>query len=1296
MKKRLVSLMVVLTMLCAFVPSLPAGAAANIKIGDYIQMGKYYGEPILWRCVDIDENGPLILSDKIICLKPFDAEASADSATGSHSRKNSRSSYGSNYWADSNMRSWLNSTANASSVNWLCGNPPIADKVYYNAYADEAGFLTHFSQGEINAMKAVSQKSIVSYPEINNNVYTTGSERHKSYLNIADVVANYDTAYAEYVTDKMFLMDVKQVNAVYNNRAVLGDDYYIGEPTAKAVANSEYKNEGYLEAEKKWYYWLRSPHVGSDSYTRGVSSDGFVHGSDAYIGEDGVRPAFYLDTVAFTIKQGIGTETNPYIGEGTEIDGTTESSGEITFPDDINNVTINYKGTAYGYFKATDNSGNTLKNKPVNYTIDDSKTKIATTDKDGYLLIKISNITESHDYKIAIEGNGIKENEGTLSVTVKPLEFTSTYEGKFGMGANIGVALDAGTELAGAEASVGLGSAAIDGNLDTALSMTQAYANNKMKLTLKATQGSKVGVSGKLGLAAKANKDGKYSLFEVSAGEASGKAQYGGTIGIGYEDDDFIIGDAEDAKAMAKFLIYAVLIGKEGNAVTSALNAAVLRIFGEPPVNIYENGATALLGTGATLGSVKVKNNPDDATASGGVDLFNPYTETSFIYSESTDSHDNNSYSSKITSKGGVNIGKLSVNKLDGKSRVGSSSGGWSWGIANNTLSLGAVRGAAGFGELSEISLTTENNDTESFALTSKSVNTKRTIKFKDDDAKALADNDIWLNNLSFGEKKFFSLSEMQSSMGKILASDAKGTYTEKESHKKSMSLPLSLGGEAGFKFGLNFTVAGSQSYDFEKERGLFENNTAYIQSESDIQKAVEDNVMTLGHLFDLANYEMAVIVDSCFTSVTEKLENAIQNGKAKIDKAADKVSDWIVSITRPTKTVNSMAILAVDNEISLFSTSSLATTIGEPYIISVTDTDGNDITDLSENPLVLTLEYDDAMLAEAGVSDINDVAVYYWDDDKCVYIRMGGTLNEIDKAMSLEITKTGQYILAVDNCPPAVTEFNVSDGGNSPEISAVVSDMSGIEDFSFSIDGRELVNDENLSKYYNVTTNVFTYPTTGFTAGTHTAVIYASDSAGNELSGGVTLEFTVSTDTPVIGNVTELDDEVTENIVVSATVASEKLSSVFLNIEEVDALGRGVRQSYEMVEENGIYTAEVEDIPESSMLNVWVSAYDTNGNEGKSDIQTILSVPDEATLIITNTANNSVKVKAVNCEDISSGKVLLAVYSEDGTLKSIYEKNFADEVVFDGISLTGSIKAMLWDNYNSMTPLAKAAELIN
>ena len=298
----------------AIVPVMQASAATTIKLGDYVQMGTYYGEPILWRCVDIDENGPLMLSDKIICLKSFDAGVSTNSSTNSHSRNSHRFSYGSNYWADSNMRSWLNSDAGAGNVNWLCGNSPVESQVWngYNDYADEAGFLTGFTQSELNAVKVVTQKSLVAYPEYENGIYTMGTAGHDYDYNINEIVQNYDTAYAEYVTDKIFLLDVKQINAVYNNSNILGEDYYIGEPTAQCVANSEYTSSS-LATEKKCNYWLRSPRTTDDGHVRCVFSDGFVYNINAYYGNQGVRPAFYMNQEVFVPEYGEGTETVPYI-----------------------------------------------------------------------------------------------------------------------------------------------------------------------------------------------------------------------------------------------------------------------------------------------------------------------------------------------------------------------------------------------------------------------------------------------------------------------------------------------------------------------------------------------------------------------------------------------------------------------------------------------------------------------------------------------------------------------------------------------------------------------------------------------------------------------------------------------------------------------------------------------------------------------------------------------------------------------------------------------------------------------
>ena len=243
MKKRVISFIMTVAIF-ATVCIVPVFAADSISVsvGEYLQMGTYYGEPVIWRCVDVDDNGPLMLSDKIITIKPFDACGTV--ATGSHSRgseTNLRSTHGSNYWGDSNIRSWLNSDAKAGNVVWDCGNPPDEEHVYngYNEYDKEAGFLTNFSSLEKQIVKTVTQKSLLDGYEYSKT--NRASNYHTYEKTIDSILQNYNNAYSETTTDSMFLLDVKQIYNVYKNRAVLGDDYYIGYPTAQAVAKSEYK-----------------------------------------------------------------------------------------------------------------------------------------------------------------------------------------------------------------------------------------------------------------------------------------------------------------------------------------------------------------------------------------------------------------------------------------------------------------------------------------------------------------------------------------------------------------------------------------------------------------------------------------------------------------------------------------------------------------------------------------------------------------------------------------------------------------------------------------------------------------------------------------------------------------------------------------------------------------------------------------------------------------------------------------------------------------------------------------------
>lgn len=314
---RTLSLLLSVVMVLSLCPLIAKaeGTKPNIKIGDYIKLGTYENEPILWRCVDIDDNGPLMLMDKVLGSMPYDAKTSENSATRSHSRNSFRSSYGSNHWRDSNMRSWLNSDADAGKVDWLCGNPPKSDYVGYGSeYDKKAGFLNGFSKAEIAAIKTVTQRSIVSHPEYSAG-YIAGPGADLPYnTDIASVAYGFEKAYYENIIDKVFLPDVKQLNTIYNNSNIL-ENYYLA------------KNKDGI----RWSYWLRTPITDCNHDMRYVETDGNIYRVAPYFGHIGVRPAFYLDTDYYIVSEGNGEVNSPYVGDAADKPGDDIS---ISGPDE--------------------------------------------------------------------------------------------------------------------------------------------------------------------------------------------------------------------------------------------------------------------------------------------------------------------------------------------------------------------------------------------------------------------------------------------------------------------------------------------------------------------------------------------------------------------------------------------------------------------------------------------------------------------------------------------------------------------------------------------------------------------------------------------------------------------------------------------------------------------------------------------------------------------------------------------------------------------------------------------------
>ena len=319
MTKKITAIFLALCMAISVLPmTIQAASKPDIKVGDYVKMGTYNNASILWRCVSIDNNGPLMLADKIVDTLAYDAKTNDNSNSKSHSRSYKRDDYGSNYWKDSNMRSWLNSTAAEGKVDWLCGNPPKDGYVSgVGAYNEKAGFLNAFSKSEIAAMKTVTQRSLVSHPEYNKGIVDGDANSDLLYYtDISEAVANYDSSYFETTTEKVFLLDVKQANAVWKNLK----GYYVA-----------YNNDGMA-----WPYWLRTPVTDCNHDMRYISSSGQVGRYAPWYSDLGVRPAFYLDSEYFVTTSGSGSQSSPYIGSAPnkqEDDYTISEPAEDTNPD---------------------------------------------------------------------------------------------------------------------------------------------------------------------------------------------------------------------------------------------------------------------------------------------------------------------------------------------------------------------------------------------------------------------------------------------------------------------------------------------------------------------------------------------------------------------------------------------------------------------------------------------------------------------------------------------------------------------------------------------------------------------------------------------------------------------------------------------------------------------------------------------------------------------------------------------------------------------------------------------------
>lgn len=225
----------------------PTDKEGRLANGSFIEFGKYNGKPLYWNVVKEVNGKTMLFMTPESQLPNYDFDVTVNEGEPSDS---GRVSYGSNNWATSDVRMWLNNT-------------------FYNEAFTNKSIIANVTHNHVIG-------------EIDKGIATSGSEPHafkETSVLIKNVLMNYDKSYKHTVTDKVFFIGIKE----------LVEDVH----PVVAITNKE--------------YILRDA-IGTSSTALPLVKNGNVerHGNPGY-----VRPAISLNSTDL-FQYGDGSKDNPY------------------------------------------------------------------------------------------------------------------------------------------------------------------------------------------------------------------------------------------------------------------------------------------------------------------------------------------------------------------------------------------------------------------------------------------------------------------------------------------------------------------------------------------------------------------------------------------------------------------------------------------------------------------------------------------------------------------------------------------------------------------------------------------------------------------------------------------------------------------------------------------------------------------------------------------------------------------------------------------------------------------------
>ena len=261
----------------------------SYELGDTIIFGSYNGQPIEWRVLKLSENHKeaILISKDILTMKAYDSAEG-----GSYNRLDGVDYWtqtspadsdlelqiqvrGNSDWSVSNIRTWLNSSAETVIYT---DQAPTAQAMSegYNGYHNEVGFLSDFTAEELDAL-------------LEADIATTGNALSENKVIIT--------------TDRVFLLSQEELKWFEEAGISL-----FAIPTENAITQDDsnwYDVEVSAYDVHEYYWWLREPVPGTSSQCYMVTN-GYTEETLTYsnVGTEGfgIRPAIYVNLTSDVFK----------------------------------------------------------------------------------------------------------------------------------------------------------------------------------------------------------------------------------------------------------------------------------------------------------------------------------------------------------------------------------------------------------------------------------------------------------------------------------------------------------------------------------------------------------------------------------------------------------------------------------------------------------------------------------------------------------------------------------------------------------------------------------------------------------------------------------------------------------------------------------------------------------------------------------------------------------------------------------------------------------------------------------